>query len=73
MLMESDKNPFPKIDLLPPPTAILRFLGRLLTPLPTEAPDFMSNHYRGKDAEGEAIEAVQPELPFSTFLDRSRS
>lgn len=46
--MEADKNPIPKIDLFPRITRVGRALGRLLTPLPTEAPDFMSDHYRGE-------------------------
>lgn len=45
--MEQDKNPFPKIDLFPRLTRVGRALGRLVTFLPSEAPDFMSEHYRG--------------------------
>jgi hypothetical protein len=45
--MEQDKNPFPKIDLFPRLTAIARGVGRMVSFLPTEAPDFMSDHYRG--------------------------
>lgn len=45
--MEKDKNPFPTLDLFPRLTRVGQFLGRLVSFLPTEAPDYMSNHNRG--------------------------
>ena len=62
-----DKNPFPEFDLglTDRLKSVARFVGRLLTPYPQEAPLFMSNHYRGasemldyhlKDSEGEALQ-----------------
>lgn len=56
-----EKEVFPPIDLFPRLTRVAHAIGRFLTPLPTEAPDYMSNHYRGADSEGEAL---QPQLPF---------
>lgn len=53
---------FPEFDLFPRVTRVARAIGSVLTPFPTEAPDFMSNHYRGADTEGEAL---QPQLPFA--------
>lgn len=52
---------FPEIDLFPRLTRVAKFMGRVLSSRPQEAPLHMSNHYRGSDVEGEAI---QPELPF---------
>ena len=47
--MEADPNPMPKFELFQFP--ILHRLGRCavrcLSFLPAEAPDFMSEHYRG--------------------------
>lgn len=47
--MEKDKNPFPKIDITP--VDVLKAIGGiaygLFTFLPNEAPDYMSDHYRG--------------------------
>lgn len=45
--METDKNPFPNIELFPQLARVGRFLGRLVSFFPSEAPDFMSNHNRG--------------------------
>ncbi len=45
--MEADRNPFPQLDLFPRLTRVAKAVGRLLSPLPSEAPDYMSNHYRG--------------------------
>ena len=73
-----ERNPFPEIKILPSIKDVAHFVGRLLAPLPTEAPDYMSNHYRGAsemlDAHlQEPTEPYQPTLPFSTFIDRSRN
>lgn len=45
--MDKDKNPFPDIDLFPRLSRVAEFIKRALSPLPSEAPDFMSEHYRG--------------------------
>lgn len=45
--MESDKNPFPQLELFPRISRAARFIGNLLTPFPTDAPMYMSDHYRG--------------------------
>ena len=45
--METDKNPFPKIDLFPRLTKVAACIGRLASFLPNQAPDYMSDHYRG--------------------------
>lgn len=71
--MEKDKNPFPEFDLFPKLDRAARFIKRLLTPLPIEAPDFMSEHYRGYDPyDGVQVEGFlydgrneQQEFPFS--------
>lgn len=59
--MEVNKNPFPQLELFPRLAAVGRFVGNLLTPLPTEAPDFMSEHYRGAAAmlDRELYDGVQ--------------
>lgn len=47
--MEADKNPFPKMDLLPGIQVvkrIARIAGNLLVPFHCEAPDYMSEHFR---------------------------
>ena len=47
--MEKDKNPFPEINITP--LDVIRAVGdiayRLCSFLPSEAPDYMSTHYRG--------------------------
>ena len=65
-----ERNPFPEIKILPSIKDVAHFVGRLLTPYPTEAPLYMSNHYRGasemldahlsEPTDGEAIEAQLP-------------
>lgn len=45
--MEADKNPFPQFDLLPRVARVGRFLSRVVSFLPLEAPNHMSDHYRG--------------------------
>lgn len=45
--MEADKNPFPQLELFPRISRAARLIGNLLTPFPTEAPSYMSEHYRG--------------------------
>lgn len=42
-----NENPFPKIDLFPKLTRVGHFIGRLVSFCPLEAPDYMSEHYRG--------------------------
>ena len=83
------ERPFmPEIKILPSLRDIGHFLGRLLTPLPEEAPPHMSNHYRGAsemlDAMSPTIneptdgEAYQPSLftrgwdSEGCYIDRSR-
>jgi hypothetical protein len=50
-----------RYHILPSLGDVARFVGRLLTPYPTEAPPYMSNHYRGASCP-DFVE--QPELPF---------
>ena len=50
--METNKNPFPQIELLPRLAQVGKFIGRLLTFLPQNAPDFMSNHYHPENRGG---------------------
>lgn len=61
--MESDKNPFPKIELFPRLHKVASALARLVCYRPTEAPDYMSNHYRGGAAmlDRELYDEVQVE------------
>lgn len=55
---------FPEFDLFPRLTRVAQFLGRVLSPLPTEAPLHMSNHYDRSHFEPSDGEAMQPQLPF---------
>jgi hypothetical protein len=45
--MEKDPNPMPELTLFPRLEKLGRCLGRLVSFLPAQAPDHMSNHYRG--------------------------
>ena len=54
-----EANNWPEFNLFNPLERIrgvARFIGKLITPFPNEAPDYMSEHYRGADADGEALE-----------------
>lgn len=48
--MEADKTPFPRIDLFPRLHRVADFVARVISPFPSEAPDYMSEHYRGGEA-----------------------
>lgn len=69
--MEKDKNPFPVIDLFPQLTRVGRFLGRLVSFCPSEAPLYMSNHYRGAAAmlDAELYDNPQGSLELSYGAD----
>ena len=45
--VEVDKNIMPEIELFPRLERVGHFIKRLVTFLPLEAPDHMSEHYRG--------------------------
>lgn len=45
--METDKNPMPDVHLFPRLERAAEFIKGLVRFLPSEAPDYMSNHYRG--------------------------
>lgn len=45
--MEADKNPMPQFDLFPRLKRVGEVVVRFLSFNPAEAPDYMSNHYRG--------------------------
>jgi hypothetical protein len=55
---------FPQIDLFPRITRVAKAIGRVLTPYPQEAPDYMSNHYRGASEMLDHHLNYQPMLPF---------
>lgn len=52
--METDRNPLPKVDLFPRVSRVARSIGRAASFFPTEAPDFMSDHYHGRPVKTEA-------------------
>jgi len=54
--MEADPNPFPQMDLFPRLTKIRLFLGRLVSPLPQNAPLYMSEHYHAPEVSSVAEE-----------------
>lgn len=45
--MEKDPNIMPEFTLFPRLERVAGFIKRLVTFLPTDAPDYMSEHYRG--------------------------
>lgn len=60
--MEADRNPFPEIHIFPRLERVGRFMGRLFSFLPVEAPDYMSEHNRGAaPALDRALYDQQPE------------
>lgn len=66
MLMETDPNIMPKINLFPRLERVGRALGRLVSFLPANAPDYMSDHYRGGAAmlDRELYDNDQMQLDF---------
>lgn len=48
-----DPNPFPEVYVIPNYERVKRILSHVLNFLPTEAPDFMSNHYTPQEAADE--------------------
>lgn len=48
--MEADPNPMPKFELLPRLSRLGSCALRFFSMLPAEAPDYMSDHYRGAAA-----------------------
>ena len=67
-VMEADKNPMPAFDLFPRLHRVASFLGRAVSFLPTQAPDHMSNHYRGGAAmlDRELYDNGQMEFDYGT-------
>lgn len=63
-----EKEIFPHFELFPRLARVGRFFGKLLTPFPTEAPDFMSNHYRGAE---EMLETIEPS-PVQHYVDLAK-
>lgn len=67
--MEKDQNPMPQFDLLPGLPVIRkvgRFLGSLLVPFHTGAPDCMSTHNRGGGPALDRALYEQGELDYGT-------
>lgn len=69
MLMETDPNIIPRLDLFPKLQRVGRALGRLVSFLPANAPDYMSDHYRGGAAMLDRELYDQPQLDFEAQAD----
>ena len=49
--MEKEPDIMPNFDLFPKIERVANFIKRLVSFLPTAAPDYMSEHYRGAAAQ----------------------